>query len=63
MQPAKTDMSLEGILARVAFALNCTQERGDYLGEAIGGGGGGGRGALGAEGGYLCLRSGGMGEA
>jgi hypothetical protein len=55
MQPSKTDVGLEGILARVALALDCRKQRGDDLREAVGGGRGSSRGSLRGEGCYLRL--------
>jgi hypothetical protein len=55
VQPSEADGGLQGVLARLALALNGRQQRGDDLGEPVGGGRGGGRGALGAVRGDLRL--------
>lgn len=56
MQPAETDVGLEGILAVGALlGLNRGEQGRDDLREAMRGGRGGGRGALGAVGRYLRL--------
>jgi hypothetical protein len=38
MQPSETDGGLKDILARVALALKCSEQRGYDLREAVGGG-------------------------
>jgi hypothetical protein len=55
MQPSETDGGLKDILARVALALQCSEQQGYDLREAVGGGRGSSRGSLGRVGGYLCL--------